>query len=403
MPYYRVHIYPTSPIHRGIASSAGKSSAIIHSDTLHAALLCVSTLIDKNEYWLKQRALNLKISSAYPFFKDREDKIIYLYPRPFPIYKPVSNSKEKDPTEDKKKWKRVKYLSESALSEYLKRPDKFTSLPLSSLEFTDEPSIDPKENFGKFPTCCLKDEVEILANRPRVIVKDELLTSIVTDRGGNYETTSKDKSRYGTTPFQRSYIRVNTDEGAGLWFIVELSDEELPEFNKLLRILGILGIGGERTIGYGHFEFNGDTDIQPFSSQHITIENISDYSLLCFKDLYNPEQKPNSILSLSLYHPTKEEFHSQLFGGYASYECAIRSGWICEIAGTTKPRMSVRMCLEGSSFPIHIDGNPNNYLIPRGDVVDTREYEHHTPHPVWRSGLLLGISFYNQHIKYGDN
>lgn len=406
MPYYRVHIRPVSPIYRGLTSHARKSSAIIHSDTLHSALLCVSTIIDREGYWLTHRAQNLRVSSVYPFFRDIKGKVIYLYPRPFPVYvqdddKKCTSNTDNDPTQDRKKWKRVKYFSEGFLVEYLKSPENISSLNSSPLEYidSDTPGKVHKE-LGETPTCCLRKEVEALVNQPRIISMEDLRTCTINDRGGNYEIkNNKNYKKPSTTPFQRSMIRINTEEGVGLWFLVELSEDELPRFRELLRLLGILGIGGVRTVGYGHFELDEGKDIEPFSSTLITPVNIANHSLLCLKEQHSSGLMPNSFLTLSLYHPTKKEFTPEIFDHHASYECAVRSGWLCGLAGSTMHKKAVRMCLEGSSFPIHINGNPDSNLIPFGDVVDIRDPEENTAHPVWRSGLAIGIAFHNKFIK----
>ncbi|MCX7858373.1 MAG: hypothetical protein N2513_10435, partial [Deltaproteobacteria bacterium] len=73
MPYYRVKLKPEGPFFKGINSHARKSTAIVHSDVLHSAFICISDTVDP--YWLnEEQAKNLLLSSIYPYYEIPNDK-----------------------------------------------------------------------------------------------------------------------------------------------------------------------------------------------------------------------------------------------------------------------------------------------------------------------------------------
>lgn len=375
MPYYRVKLKPNSPFFKGINSHARKSTAIVHSDVLHSAFLCVSSTIDP--YWLREdRAKSLLFSSIYPYYNllkkssplqkpleetDSNDSI-YLYPKPFVPSTDDSQDEKKGEEKkldtadksDRKKWKKVKYVSEGLFVKLLVCKDAGKE---------DYPYLDG----DKGTTLCLDTELNEIKKEgglpTQKIVKENYKISTVIDRVTNQ-----------ATPYPQNYYEINTEEGVGLWFLVKLEETELDSFKKVLSALGKLGIGGERTSGFGHFNVK---ELEKFESQYITEEN----GILKLKA---QENLPNAATILSLYHPTLEEFKKGILTNIASYECTMRGGWIHDIAGYDEPKQSVRMCIEGSVFPVIEE-------MPKGDVIDINSNS--LPHPIWRSGLALNIYF----------
>ncbi|HOL20852.1 MAG TPA: type III-A CRISPR-associated RAMP protein Csm4 [Candidatus Hydrogenedens sp.] len=359
MPYYRVKLKPNSPFFKGINSHARKSTAIVHSDVLHSAFLCVSSTIDP--YWLREdRAKNLLLSSIYPYYNS-----IYLYPKPFVPSTDDSQDEKKEEEKkldtadksDRKKWKKVKYVSEGLFAKLLVYKDAGKE---------DYPYLDG----NKGTTLCLDTELNEIKKEgglpTQKIVKENYKISTVIDRVTNQ-----------ATPYPQNYYEINTEEGVGLWFLVKLEETELESFEKVLSALGKLGIGGERTSGFGQFSI---VKIIPLQSNNL--KQLVDKDILVVSGHENLDL--NTITTLSLYHPTKEEFNDGILNGIASYECTVRGGWIHDLAGGDNPKMSIRMCIEGSIFPAK-DGKP------KGDVLDISYNEE--PHPIWRSGLALNIYF----------
>ncbi len=368
MPYYRVKLKPKGPFFKGINSHARKSTAIVHSDVLHSAFLCVAHTLDP--YWLEEdRAKTLLVSSIYPYYEashndknakqnDKERNILYLYPKPF---SPYTDDKEKhestadtEKEHDRKKWKKVKYVSERLFVKLL--TDK-------NAEKEEYMYLDEEKGITLF----LKEE-KVDKKPSKKIVTENYKISTVIDRGTNQ-----------ATPYPQNFYEINTEEGVGLWFLVKLEESEVDSFKKVLSALGSLGIGGERSSGFGHFSVK---NIIPFESDNIKYSKDKDILVVNGHETL----KHNAVSTLSLYHPTKEEFEVGILKGIASYECTMRGGWIHGLAGDSFPKMSVRMCIEGSIFPV------KEGIIPKGNVIDISYNE--KPHKIWRSGLAFNIYFH---------
>lgn len=376
MPYYRVRLKPKGPFFKGINSHARKSSAIVHSDVLHSAFFCVSTTMDIYLQDNKERTKSLLVSSIYPYYEvphddkntkenNKEKKILYLYPKPFSPFTDDNKNERKyeldeEQKQDRKEWKKVKYVSEGLFVKLL--TDK--NAGKGKYEYLDD--------FGgdKGTTFCLKKELP--EKKPsKKIVKENYKISTVIDR-----VTNK------ATPYPQNFYEINMEEGVGLWFFVKLEETEVEAFLKVLSALGELGIGGERSSGFGHFAI---TEMSPFESENIKLNEdklvVSGHENL---DL-------NAVTTLSLYHPPEEEFDAGILKGIASYECAVRGGWIHDIAGGSEPKQSVRMCIEGSIFP-------SKNGMPKGDVIDIVDISsNENSHEIWRSGLAFNIYFHYPH------
>lgn len=126
---------------------------------------------------------------------------------------------------------------------------------------------------------------------------------------------------------------------SGLYFLIELNDMSLLDwdaFRAMLRHAGINGLGGRRSTGNGVFDVADDT----------IIELDRDW-----KDLFDlPAQ--NGFISLSLYLPEK-------FDGLApvAYQLVPRRGW-CYSSVTPRQmkRKAVAMFSEGSVFRNALNG-----------------------------------------------
>ncbi len=113
----------------------------------------------------------------------------------------------------------------------------------------------------------------------------------------------------------------------GLFFMARFNDETLrKKFEAVLRFLGDEGIGSDRHVGKGQFEINIDE-----------------------KFFINQPENADSILNLSLYHPTPEEIKKRLLHR-SSYDIINRKGWITTIGYQMLRRKSMNMFLEGSVF-----------------------------------------------------
>lgn len=293
MSIWRVTIEPLAPFFAGPHTRARKAGALVHSDTLHAALMNVAALTGSP---VLEEAERLRVSSLFPFWKD-----IFFYPKPF--LPPLAVEREGD-QEQLKEWKSVRLVSEGLLRAWLER---------HVAEFRE---ID----FSLGDLAVLKSELDGKPRLPSKVVLEELAPAAVVDRAGG-----------GTTPYERRGLRVNTDKGCGVWFFVDLEGDSGPEFEKLITHLGEQGLGGERSVGYGRFDV-------------LSIDPYGDV------DLFSPVEDADAFLTLSLYLPTEQEVRAGVLEDPAAYDCALRGGWIHSISGSEQRKRGLRMCVEGSVF-----------------------------------------------------
>ena len=333
MTLYRLAIRPQGPFFLGQNSHARKSGALIHSDTLHGALLSVAALSGSP---LLHHAQSLRVSSVFPSWKG-----IHFYPRPFLA---VPRNPNDEDAAGRKRWKKIHLVSEALLKAWLRN---------------DAAIQHETEDLGS-GLAALRQELDgrhLPLNG--FLTRDDLAPAVTVDRVA-----------LNATPYDRRGLRLNTDEGVRAWFLAEVDGMHQKAFCDLVALLGDHGLGGERSVGYGRFALE-------------LAEEVADETLVNFP----PEA--NAALTLSLYHPTREEVAAGALDGIAAYACALRGGWIHGTAGTDRAKLTLRMCVEGSVFPL-LDGTP-----PLGDVCDVRPAGFDA-HPVWRSGLALTIPFHWQ-------
>ena len=157
---------------------------------------------------------------------------------------------------------------------------------------------------------------------------------------------------------------VKFEEGCGLWFDAKFETEETQtQIETILRVLGDTGIGGERSAGYGLFDFHS----KPAEPQ--------------------PESELDRFVTLSPICPRDTDQLSALIQGDAiGYTLEERSGWIGSSEGSGLRRQQVWMFAEGSVL------NGNGAQV--GRLVDLTPDS--CPHPVWRYAYAWPIKY-----KYG--
>lgn len=328
MSLHRILIEPLGPLFLGTQGRVRKSGAAVHSDTLHAALVDVAALAGSP---LVDAAERLRVSSLFPFWKS-----VYFYPKPF---LPPPGAMDGAATTDRKRWKSVTLVSGALLDAWLAGD----AATVNHAEIhADGIALLPedRQNRGAFP-----DRIFLRDMTPGVTV---------------------DRLNTGATPYERRMLRINTRSGCGLYFLADLDDTLLPEFRTVLERLGEHGLGGERSVGHGHFTV-------------LEVSPVSDGPGIA-------RDGATHFISLSLYLPTREEVAAGVLQGACAYDCAVRGGWVHDKTGSAERKRSVRMCVEGSVFPV----------VPGalGEVRDCRAASF-TAHPIWRSGLALPVYFRN--------
>lgn len=304
---YRALLEPLAPFYRSAHTHARRSGALVHSDTLHAALVSVAALTGAMPL---DTLRGLRVSSVYPCWRDT-----LLLPKPF-LRPPGADRPDPADPAARKRWKSVRLVTEGLLRAWLA---------------DDAAAVGGAKPFGGV-AMALAGEV---AGKPvpDALVAEDLSPAVTIDH-----------VQGSAVPFERFGLRVNTAKGGGAWFFVMLEEDQVAPFQELLAQLGGQGLGGERGVGYGAFE---PLALDPWDV---------------------PETQPGAaFLTLSLYTPTREEVEAGVLRAPAAYNGTVRGGWIHGAGGTAQRKRSVRMCVEGSVFPAvaHAHGGVAD-LAPEG-------------------------------------
>ena len=331
---YKLHF--TAPLHISDQhEDLGSSHKMIHSDTLYAALM--SCLAKQGERLPEDGNLGFTLSSLFPYFqKDKGSTPIYFLPIPM-----QAKQAELPDVSVAKKVKKVQWVDSSLYSLVL--------LGESLFDRTDK--YLPNIQGSYLTTYELPEDV----NGSKEFVCSEVSQRVTL------------KSRTGEEDAKPFYVdKILFRYHAGLFFLTE-GDTTL--LDKALQLLSLEGIGTDRNVGYGSFEYSVDT-------LSIDMPNSA-----------------NHQLSLSLFIPeSKEQLVALLNSEQVAYDFVRRGGWI-----TTYPYMTLRKnaiygFLPGSVFR----KDENKSATVMGKIVnlkpDTAEVE--IAHPVWRNGKAIMLPIF---------
>ena len=326
---FKLHF--TAPLHISDQhDDLGNSQKIIQSDTLYAALM--SCLAKNGEDLPEDGELGFTVSSLFPYFqKDKDSSPVYFLPIPM-----QSRQADLADVTKAKTVKKVQWIDSNLYSSVLSGESLFDG--------TDSYIPYIQENY--LTTYELPEDI----NGSKEFVRSE-----VSQRVTLMSRTGEEDAK----PFYVDKILFRYD--AGLYFIVE-GDTSLLE--KALHLLSLEGIGTDRNVGYGFFEYTADT---------LSIDLPKD---------------ANHQLSLSLFIPeSKEQLEKLMNSECVAYEFVRRGGWI-----TTYPYMTLRKnaiygFVPGSVF--RKDEGESATVI--GKIVDLKpkttdvEISHH----IWRNGKAI--------------
>ncbi|MEP0861579.1 MAG: type III-A CRISPR-associated RAMP protein Csm4 [Ignavibacterium sp.] len=321
MKAYKLKFQSSFHIDAGSAVD-GPSETFIHSDTLFSVLVSASRKFygdDVAEKFLEPKAVIL--SSAFPFYKDE-----LFFPKPLNFFPEDLKAYEMI-----KVFKKAKFISEEHLQKILsgeKIEDQYFS-----------------KDFILNGCWRVNMNAETSEEEDKIFEEREVPHTVM------------DRITNQTQIFYKTEVYFN--KNAGLFFIAEVKDDLLPNFETVLRFLGDEGIGADRTIGKGFFEVE---EIQNFSLANHT---ESEYYYL-----------------LSLYSPTKEEFE-KIEPKKSYYDFTIRGGWI---SNKTLNRKSLRMFIEGSVLKVKDKQKPFGCLHK---VLERKDYENDLLFDIYRSGQAL--------------
>lgn len=159
-------------------------------------------------------------------------------------------------------------------------------------------------------------------------------------------------------------------EGCGLWFIAGCeTSAQAKGLETLVRLLGLSGIGGKTSSGYGRFEV-----VQVVELNHYTDKQTKWLA----KAL--TAKKSTDWLSLTTSLPKEEELERAMVG--ASYQLTRRSGFVQSerFAETGRKKLSQVFFTAGATFTERYEG-------------DLFEVERSRAHAVYRYGkpIFLGV------------
>ncbi len=167
--------------------------------------------------------------------------------------------------------------------------------------------------------------------------------------------------------------RLEFGPGCGFWFGLAWQQPDRPAgdhsmrqaFTLALNSLADVGMGGERSAGYGHFTWREDGS------------------------LTFPDPEPDQpFVTLSRYHPRPAELPQVLRGQTVAYRLVSVAGWLQSPQSKAQRRRRLWLVAEGSIVRAVGRG-------PWGDVTDVRPIYEETvfPHPVYRYGLACPVAF----------
>lgn len=326
---YKLHF--TAPLHISDPhDDLGNSQKVIQSDTLYAALM--SCLAKRGESLPEDGDLGFTVSSLFPYFqKDKDSTPVYFLPIPM-----LAKQAELADASMAKKVKKVQWV-DSAL---------FPKVLSGESLFDGTGKYIPYIQESYLTTCELPKDI----NGSKEFVRSEVSQRVTL------------KSRTGEEDALPYYVdKILFRHHAGFYFIAEGNTTLLE---KALQLLSMEGIGTDRNVGYGFFEF--------------TVDSLSiDLPL-----------NANHQLSLSLLIPETEDQLTKLMNSeQVAYDFVRRGGWI-----TTYPYMTLRKnaiygFLPGSVFYKEED----EAATVIGKIVDLKptaadvEIAHH----VWRNGKAI--------------
>jgi CRISPR type III-A-associated RAMP protein Csm4 len=313
----------TSPLHLGDErADYDKSLSVYHSDSMYAA---ITAALAKTGHSIPDTGdLGFIVSSLFPYFQ-KEGKSVYFLPK-------VKKTDDFD-TDIRKKVKKIEWLDVNFFNKYINGKSLFTADEL------DEDVLQDKYMSGTK----IDDKFILKEVNPRV-------------------TVSRDFSK-DANPFymERLYFKYES----GLYFIV--TGEKFETIEKALNILKDEGIGTDRTIGNGFFEWeSAEINLNLPSSEYGT--NLS---------MFIPE--------------SKKQLTEMLEDKNAAYSFQKRGGWITDEGLNTFRKNNIYMLNEGSVFKTKI----SDYSI-KGKIVDLKpnlNYESlgRKEHSVWRNGKAIFI------------
>lgn len=326
---YKLHF--TTPLHISDQHEDGSFSLrTIQSDTIYAALM--SCLAKMGKDIPSGGDLGFTVSSLFPYYQQsQESRPIYFLPMPLQSRQPELKDVSKA-----KKLKKVQWVDSSLYGNILN----------GTLSLSDADAFLPNIQ-GSYLT---KEVLPIDEKGSSEFLNSEISQRVTL------------KSRTGQEDAKPYYVdKIIFRHYAGFFFLAE---GNFTLLEKALNLLSIEGIGTDRNVGFGYFEYSTDS---------ISIEL---------------SQEADHQVALSLLIPESEEQLNQLMASdRVAYDFIRRGGWI-----TTFPYTTIRKCAIYGFVPGSVFKKVTNQgCKPIGGIVNLRpEIGDLSPdHPIWRNGKSI--------------
>jgi CRISPR-associated protein Csm4 len=321
-------LYFTAPLHIGShQDDESQSKKALSSDALYAAL--TSCLAKSGDDIPADGDLGFTISNLFPYYQ-REAASCPVYFLPMPLH--IWQARLKD-VSVAKKVKKVKWVDAALFANILSGHfDMNISLPFVQEAYLTQTEL-PED-----------------ANGSKEFVKSEVSQRVTLES----RTGDKDARPYFVD-------KVLFRHHAGLYFMAEGNTERL---DRVLRLLSLEGLGTDRNVGFGFFDYQKD---------RISIEL--------------PQQADHQIALSLLIPESEEQLKALLDSEQVAYDFTRVGGWITTSPYTTLRKNAIYGFLPGSILKCADIGK----CSPIGRIVDLQpQVGSLTPdHPIWRCGRSL--------------
>lgn len=310
---YRFHF--CTPLHIGDArpDDYGNSERFIRSDTLHAAVMATWATI--GEEIPEESGVGFHISSLFPFFKDKQEKIHYFFPKLMSSFNLGEGA-----VDYAKKLKKLKWLDQK----YFER-----QLQGAFIDFGGDGQPDIQGEFAS-------------ASKVKPFMEPNITQRVTIPR---VRTEKQDP-----VPFYMERLYFKGD--AGLFCLFRGDDEQKQKFERALTVLQYEGLGTDRAVGNGAFHFEED-------SIAIDVPKSATYRT-----------------NLSLFCPQNRDQLEKMLDETASFDFLSRGGWLTTARAETYRKKSIYMFKEGSVFHFDQDvaGRSSVNLTPTGVNLEHKVY-----------------------------
>ncbi len=343
-----VRIYPKTNFH-----------TYLNSDTLWGNLVYAYRMlngVDKTSKLIEKynsKEIPFKVSSIFPFEEkmNGENKIIYYFPKPLSGVS-IRNAKDPEEMTYMKEFKKIRYIDKTLFEAYING------------------NIDDNELLKRFLIWQKEENKKESERNKELIEKNKFYykkilapTYFLHNSIDRMSGSTLQKDGRGQLYWEEEYnifgnkLLSKENEVEGIYFLVDGTDISLIE--GPLRLLSHIGIGGNKSIGKGSFEFI-----------------IEDFS-------FSPTEEYNSYVSLSLFQPSEKE--NELFENNSLkffYDLTTRIGKVGKDFDLEFNEKNPIICFtEGSSFYV------NEPL--KGHLVPTAKYKNN--HDVFSNYLFFGV------------